>query len=54
MSMTKLPDTVSEYSELAAKKFLQTAVFIDDRIYDRKDGSVSPSKAGSSPPMDPW
>ena len=33
--MIKLPDTVSEYSELAAKKFLQTAVFIDDSIYDK-------------------
>lgn len=36
--MTRIPDTVKGYSEYAAREFLQTAVFIDDRIYDSKAG----------------
>ena len=36
-----LPDTVKEYSEYAAREFLQTVVFIDDRIYAPQSGSVS-------------
>lgn len=47
--MTKLPDTVVEYSEYAAQEFLQTAVFIDDRIYERKDRSVGEPKTISVP-----
>ena len=39
--MKSLPDTVKEYSVYAAQQFLQTAVLIDDRIYERKDGSVT-------------
>ena len=39
--MKSLPDTVKEYSVYAAQKFLQTAVLIDDRIYEPKDGSVT-------------
>ncbi len=44
-----IPNTVSEFSQLAAKEFLQTVVFIDDRIYGRKDGSVSEPKQASMP-----
>ena len=33
--MITLPDTVREYSEYAAKEFVQTVVFIDDQIYER-------------------
>ena len=36
--MTMIPDTVKGYSKYAAREFLQTAVFIDDRIYDSKAG----------------
>ena len=36
-----LPNTVSAYSEYAAKEFLQTVVFVDDRIYNRKHGAVA-------------
>ena len=39
-----LPDTVKEYSEYAAREFLQTVVFIDDRIYAPQSGSVSEVK----------
>lgn len=30
-----LPETVQEYSTYAAEAFIQTAVFVDDRIYER-------------------
>ncbi|URK16319.1 response regulator receiver domain [Thalassospira sp. GO-4] len=33
--MTTLPETVQEYSRRAAQSFIQTAVFVDDRIYER-------------------
>ena len=39
--MPTIPETVIGYSEYAAQEFLQTAVFVDDRIYERKDGSVA-------------
>lgn len=39
--MTMIPDTVKGYSEYAAREFLQTAVFIDDRIYDSKAGPAA-------------
>jgi hypothetical protein len=40
-----IPNTVSEYSRYAAQEFLQTVVFIDDRIYEKKSGAVhEPSK----------
>ncbi|MDD9973272.1 MAG: response regulator receiver domain [Candidatus Poribacteria bacterium] len=39
--MKSLPDTVKEYSVYAAQKFLQTAVLIDDRIYEPKVGFVT-------------
>ena len=42
--MTELPDTVKEYSEYAAEKFLQTAVFVDDKIYAQGGGSFYGSK----------
>lgn len=47
--MTTIPNTVSEFSKYAAQEFLQTAVFIDDRIYGRKDGSIPESKQASAP-----
>lgn len=33
-----LPNTVHEYSRHAAQEFIQTAVFIDDRIYEKNPG----------------
>ena len=36
--------TVKEFSIYAAAKFLRTAVFIDDRIYNRKTKAVEPVK----------
>ncbi|WP_418502557.1 response regulator receiver domain [Flagellimonas sp.] len=47
--MTTIPNTVSGYSEYAAKEFLQTAVFIDDRIYEPKEGKVSEPKVVAAP-----
>lgn len=47
--MTTIPNTVSEFSKYAAQEFLQTAVFIDDRIYDRKSGSIPEPKQASMP-----
>lgn len=35
-----LPNTVSEFSRKAAQEFLQTVVFVDDRIYENKSGTV--------------
>ncbi|SOD17006.1 response regulator receiver domain [Nitrosomonas ureae] len=49
MNMMTIPNTVSEFSKYAAQEFLQTAVFIDDRIYERKDGSIPESKLPSAP-----
>ena len=36
-----LPNTVVEYSTHAAQSFIQTAVFIDDRIYERSSVSTT-------------
>ena len=47
--MMTISNTVSEFSKYAAQEFLQTVVFIDDRIYDRKSGSVSEPKQASMP-----
>lgn len=47
--MTEPPNTVREYSEYAAEKFLQTAVFVDDKIYDQGGGSLDGSKDTISP-----
>ncbi len=47
--MTTIPSTVNEYSEHAAQEFLQTVVFVDDRIYERKGGSVASAKRLASP-----
>ena len=47
--MTTFPETVTEYSEYAAEKFLQTAVFVDDKIYARGGGSVIEPKDITSP-----
>jgi hypothetical protein len=44
-----LPKTLTEFSQFAAEQFLQTAVFIDDKIYDRKTGSVSEPKGLEKP-----
>lgn len=44
-----LPETVSEYSQYAAQEFLQTVVFVDDRIYERKSGSVHQPKIVAAP-----
>ena len=44
-----LPNTVKEYSEYAAREFLQTVVFIDDRIFAPQSGSVSEAKKVASP-----
>lgn len=45
-----LPKTISEFSKLAAERFLQTAVFVDDKIYDRRSGSVAQAKTLVTPP----
>lgn len=47
--MKMLPDTVVEYSERAAQEFLQTVVFIDDRIYEHKSGFVVEPKKVLTP-----
>ncbi len=47
--MTKIPETVQAYSEYAAKEYLQTVVFIDDRIYERSSGSVPGTKEVQPP-----
>lgn len=44
-----LPDTVQEYSKFAAESFIQTAVFIDDRIYERESSSKSEPRMVTSP-----
>jgi len=48
MSKT-LPKTLTEFSQFAAETFLQTAVFVDDKIYDRRTGSVSAPKSLEPP-----
>lgn len=45
--MTTLPDTVSKYSIRAAESFLQTAVFVDDRIYQPESNSDEPRKVAT-------
>lgn len=47
--MTAIPDTISEYSQYAAQEFLQTVVFIDDRIYRPGDESVAQAKKVAPP-----
>jgi len=42
--MTTLPETVQEYSIHAAHSFIQTAVFVDDRIYERGSASANEPK----------
>jgi len=43
--MMTLPETVREYSIFAAQSFIQTAVFVDDRIYQRgSSGEDEPKK----------
>lgn len=51
--MTTIHNTVSEFSKYAAQQFLQTAVFIDDRIYGRKDGAIPGPKQISTPKYRP-
>ena len=46
--MTSL-DTVFEYSRYAAQEFLQTVVFIDDRIYENKSGMVHEPSSVTAP-----
>ncbi|KAB8185250.1 hypothetical protein FKV24_010790, partial [Lysobacter maris] len=44
--MMMLPNTIQELSKHAAQEFIQTAVFVDDRIYERSSAKSSegPSK----------
>ena len=35
-----MPETLQEYSKDAAEAFIQTAVFIDDRIYQKREATV--------------
>ena len=44
-----LPDTVQKYSEHAAEVFIQTAVFVDDKIYESRS-SVSEKPKTVLPP----
>ena len=40
-----MPETVKDYSQKAAESFIQTAVFIDDRIYQQRGshaGTIDP------------
>ncbi|MEL7312236.1 MAG: response regulator receiver domain [Pseudomonadota bacterium] len=39
--MTRTINTVNEYSEYAAGEFLQTVVFVDDRIYESRTRSIA-------------
>lgn len=41
--------TLSEFSTFAAEKFIQTVVFIDDKIYERKSGYVANPKVEKPP-----
>lgn len=43
------PKTLSEFSTLAAEKFIQTVVFVDDKIYNTKSGSVLQPKVAMKP-----
>lgn len=47
--MKTLPDTVFDYSIKAAESFLQTAVFVDDRIYTTKPKATEAPKILSVP-----
>lgn len=40
-----LPETVEEYSNHAAAKFIQTAVFVDDRIYEKQPKTSGDTKS---------
>ena len=44
-----LPNTVSEYSRYASQEFLQTVVFVDDRIYESKGGTVHEPRNVTTP-----
>ncbi|ARE41332.1 hypothetical protein RGUI_3191 [Rhodovulum sp. P5] len=44
-----LPDTVESYSKYAAAEFIQTAVFVDDRIYERQDNTTGDTKSVVAP-----
>lgn len=44
-----LPNTVSEFSRKAAQEFLQTVVFVDDRIYENKSGTVHEPSSVTAP-----
>lgn len=46
---TVTPTTVEGFSVYAAQQFLQTAVYVDDRIYDRKSGSATGLKPALRP-----
>ena len=39
-----LPETVQDYSRFAAQSFIQTAVFVDDRIYEKSSASKDINK----------
>ncbi|PHS04625.1 MAG: hypothetical protein COA78_16290 [Blastopirellula sp.] len=47
--MTPLPDNVIEYSKKAAESFIQTAVFIDDRIYKGATKTLAPKAPIEAP-----
>lgn len=47
--MKTLPDTVLDYSIIAAESFVQTAVFVDDRIYSTQPKAAEAPKIVSLP-----
>ena len=47
--MMTIPDTVEKYSEYAAREFVQTVVFVDDQIHNRKAESAAGSETAEPP-----
>lgn len=44
-----LPESVETYSKYAAEKFIQTAVFVDDRIYEKQPKTSGDTKSVVTP-----
>lgn len=44
-----LPESVERYSETAAERFIQTAVFVDDRIYEQQSKTSGNTKSVVAP-----
>jgi hypothetical protein len=49
--MTTLPNTIAEYSMKAAESFIQTAVFVDDRIYEAVSKAPAPRRIATAPKL---